>query len=86
MASVEGCGMTDVEVAHKLGKVGLEGLDDQMKVIAHQDVGVKDNAVDLKRAAELLQERLAIGIVTINVSPIVAPAGDVVVGTRVLNP
>jgi hypothetical protein len=44
----------NIEMPHKLGKIRFRGLRDKMKVVAHQHIGVKLNAVDLNRYSKLL--------------------------------
>lgn len=56
VTAVEVGGVGDVEVSHEFGKVGLRGLHDQMKVVAHEDVGMKSDLVDLERCLKFSWE------------------------------
>lgn len=41
IASVDGGGVADIEMAHERGEVGLGGGHHQVKVIVHKHVGMK---------------------------------------------
>ncbi len=44
----------NIKMSHKFGKIRFRRLRDKMKVVAHQHIGVKLNAVDLNRYFKLL--------------------------------
>jgi hypothetical protein len=86
VATIEGAGVGDVEVAHELGKVPQGRFDEQMKVVRHQHVAVQLDFVDRQGLGEKLEKSLSVRIVLKDVSLFISAAGDVVDGTGVLNP
>jgi hypothetical protein len=39
-------GVGNIKMPHELGEVGFRGLYEHMKMIAHQNIGVKRHAID----------------------------------------
>src|SRR5262245_4229894 len=78
MALVKGGGVADIKMAHELGEVALGGANEQMKMIAHQHVGMTVDLVIGVRAPELFQEDRSVAVVAKDRAAIVAAAGDVV--------
>jgi hypothetical protein len=46
MPSVVRPGISNIKMSHELGEIGFRGLDEQMKMIAHQNIGMKRYAID----------------------------------------
>src|SRR3972149_5394739 len=76
----------NIKMPHKLRQIRLGCLYKEMKVIPHQHVGVKSYPVDIQGGLKLLQAQGSVLVVPIDVSSLVAPAGDVVEGVRVVDP
>lgn len=76
----------NIEVAHEFGEVSEGCLDEQMKVVGHEDVAVKLDGVNMEGLDKNLQKALPVGIFFENIFLFVSPAADVVNSTRVLNP
>ena len=65
------------------GQLGFGSLDDQVKVVTHQHVGMHPDAEDLCGAPEALYKARPVVIVAEDCPPVVAPAGDVIKRVRV---
>ena len=61
------------------------GLEEKMKVVAHEQVAVELDGVDREGLAEELKETPAVGVVLIDVFLFIAPAGDVAEGAGILD-
>lgn len=85
MAAVEISDIGDVEVAHEFGQVPERGLDQQVKMVGHQDVAVELDRIDVDGLIEKLQKAAAIRVIPKNILFFVAAAGDVVNSVRVLD-
>src|SRR5207302_7471782 len=73
---VEILGVCLIERLHFAREANLGGLDEQVVMVRHQDAGVqKPPSID-NRAGEQGQETATIGIVAVDVVPLVAAAGD----------
>jgi len=68
----------NVEMAHELGEVAFGGFDEQVKVVAHEDVAVKLYTVNIDRLNEHLDETLSVSVFFEGVIAFVSPAGDMV--------
>ena len=78
-------GVGDVEVAHELLEIGERGLDEQMKVVLHQDVGRNRYLINIGGFLQQSQKGRAVLIVREYLLPCIAPAHDMVVGILKLN-
>lgn len=86
MAAVEGCGVADIEVPHKFGKISLRSLHDHMKVIAHQHISVDPNLVNPNGGPELIEKNRPIPVIGKNIPPLIAAAGDMIKGSWIIYP
>ena len=86
VATVMEARIRHVEVPHKLGQIGLRSFDDKMKMVFHQHVGMEPCPVDLQGQPKLLKEDRPVLIVSKDFSPLVASAGNVIVGIGVVYP
>jgi hypothetical protein len=68
----------DLEPMHRSREVRLAGVNDQMKVIAPQDISMNVQSKSLAALRQALEERPAIGGITKDVAPFVASVQDVV--------
>jgi len=67
-----------VKSVNELRQVGFGRLDNEVKMVAHQYIGVHPDAEDLARAPESLHKARSVMIVVENHTPIVAPASDMI--------
>jgi len=81
VALVEGAGVLAVQVAHAVGEVCAQGLDDQVVVVPHQAANVETPVVPAHHAVEDLDEDDAIPVVQDDRRLVVAACGDVVEGS-----
>src|SRR5204863_1895784 len=58
-------------------EVGFRGLDDEVKVIGHQDEGADAPAEAADGQSEEFEEDLAVVVVVVDRSPLIAAGGDV---------
>jgi hypothetical protein len=74
----------NIELPHELRQIGLGRLDNQMKMIAHEDIGVHTDAENLKRAPESIQKPRPVMIVAKDDAPVIAPASYMIksIGVR----
>jgi hypothetical protein len=75
-----------LKMAHELGKISLRRLYDHMKVVAHKHVSVHPNLVDPDRNLELIEKDRAIPVVSKDILPLVAAAGNVIKSSRIVYP
>ena len=45
--AIEDAGVSDVKMAHEFGKIAEGSFNKQMKVVIHENVGVKLNGIDI---------------------------------------
>ena len=86
VATVKVGGVRDVKMAHEFGQIGFGRLHDQVKVVGHQDVGMKADLIDFQGALELLQECFTVRIIAEDCSSFIAAAGDVIEGVGIIDP
>ena len=67
-------------------QIGFGRLYNQVKMVAHQYIGVHADAEDLERAPQSLYKARSVMIVAENHAPVVAPAGDVIKSVGVQDP
>ena len=75
---VEMLGIPLVQAMHPSGKGWKSGLQQEMVVVAHQAIGVEEPRLIGDDRGEDVQEKTAIGGVSIDRCSFMAPAGDVV--------
>jgi len=85
VGAIEVRGIRDVEVAHEFLEIGPRGLDQQMKMIGHQDVGQHLHLVDLGGADQELQKDRMVQILGVDLLTGIAPAGNMVIGVLELD-
>jgi len=69
---VEIRGVRAVDVPHDLGQVGVRGLDEEVVVVFHQAVGVKNGPVTFMYLSEVLKEPLPVPLAPVNALSLVA--------------
>ena len=60
MVSIERAGLQDIELAHKGGQIGLEGLDHEMEMGGHQDIAIEPDLVGLNLEPKAVDKHLAV--------------------------
>lgn len=75
---VEPLRVVAVHVAHERGEVAFRGLDEQVVVIAHEDVGVENRIVKSETIGEVFQEGETVSVVEKDFLSSVASSGDVI--------
>jgi len=83
--AIEGTGVGDVEMAHEFAEVAEWCLYQEMKVIAHQDVSMELDGIDVNGLGNEAQENPPVLIVFKDIPPLVATAGYVVNGAGILD-
>jgi hypothetical protein len=78
IAEVEG--VAAAEPLHEAGQIGAAGLDEEMVMIGHQHVGVKQHVVGGEVVAKLAQEAAAVVVAKEDLRSAVATRHDVVHG------
>ena len=68
----------NIELPHELRQVRPRRLDNEVKMVAHQNIGVHPDAKDLACAPESVEKARSIMIVAENHAPIVAPVSDMI--------
>ena len=63
----------------------MRRLNEQVKVIAHKHIAVQFDRVDVEGLIELLEEAIAISIVTEDISLVIAPAGYMIYCIVIVN-
>ncbi len=85
VATVVGGG-ADIRMLHEFGQIALRCRPHQMKMIAHDHVGMKFNLVDRQGAPKLLDQGRPVPGVFENSFALVTPGGHVVVTAWNQNP
>src|SRR6266542_646290 len=75
-----------IDLPHTAGKIRLRCLDEQVKVVAHQDECVQTPLHGPDDVPEYFEEPLSVAIVPEDVTPFVAPTGHVPDSARVFQP
>ena len=78
MPAVKPNPVTDIEPLQGPAEVGFRGLEQQMKVIVHEHIGVDLRAITLDHFSQQFQEVEPIGIVPIEGLALVASGGDMI--------
>jgi hypothetical protein len=76
----------NIELPHELRQIGLGRLDNQMKMIAHEHIGVHTDAENLKRAPESIQKARPVVIVAEDDAPVIASASHMIKSIGVRDP
>ena len=84
MASGPGVGIRGEQHLHAPGEVGLRGLDDDMKVVGHQDEGVDPPGAADRGAGEVVAEAGPVVVVADDILSAVAAGHEVVDGAGIL--
>jgi hypothetical protein len=86
MTAIErGC-VANIKMPHEFRKIAFRRLYHQMKMVVHHDVGVKSNAVGLKRSLQLIEKNRAIRVVAKNCFSFIPTAGHVIMSIGKQNP
>jgi hypothetical protein len=70
--------ISDIELSHELRQIRFGGLDNQVKMVAHEHVSVHADIEDLNRAPKPLEKARPVMIVAENHAPIVAPTSHMI--------
>jgi hypothetical protein len=70
--------ISDIELPHELRQIRFGGLDNQVKMVAHEHVSVHADSEDLNRAPKPLEKARPVMIVAENQASIVAPASHMI--------
>lgn len=63
VCAIEGLRIDAVEVAHTLGKIALDGFDDDMVVVVHQAPRMADPVESLAGLGKYFQPSLTVGVI-----------------------
>ncbi len=85
VAMIKTNGVGAQQPPHALNEIRIGGLDNQMKVVAHQAIRVELPAGLLTRFSQSLEEVLPVNVIQEDILPPVSSAHHMVNGTRVLN-
>jgi len=85
MGAVEIGGIGYVEVAHEFLEVGQVGLDDEVKVVGHENKDQHVHLVDFRGSGQEIQKRFSIGVISKDILQGVTAAGYVVVCVFILD-
>lgn len=86
MSSVEVTRIGYVEMPHEFSEVSERCLYQKMKMVAHEDVTVKPDVIDLNGLAQNFQECLPVFIISEYLSSFIASASYMVYCAGVLYP
>ena len=78
---IEICRVRAVNIMHDLTQLGLRGLDNQVIMIGHKNICVKDKAIFLLSSLYILLEFFIIRPGLVNLSSLVSPGCDVIKST-----
>jgi len=78
VAAVEGVGVGDIEVSHEFAEVAKRGFHQKMEMIAHDDIGIKLDGIDIERRGENAKKFYPIPIILEDVLPFIFPARYVI--------
>lgn len=84
--SIEGLSVNPIELAHAQGKITLRGFYQEVVVVIHQTVGMAEPAIAGDNLQEDLKKHLSVGVVEKDSLSGVAAGGEMVDGSRVLQP
>ena len=84
VSAVEMLRIPTVQAMHPPGEGWKSGLQQKMVVVPHQAIGVEEPRLIGDDRGENVQEKTAIGGISKDRSPLMAPAGDVVERAREL--
>jgi hypothetical protein len=85
VATIERRGVADIEVAHELTEIPKRRLDQQMKMVAHQDKTVELNRINGKRAGKYFEKFLPVDVVLEDGLALIATVGDMIQGARIFD-
>jgi hypothetical protein len=80
MPPIEPGRVGDIEVPHELLEISPRGFHQQMKVVAHQDVGEDLGLVDVRRASQQIEKGKAVGIGAKDILSVIAATGYMIIG------
>jgi hypothetical protein len=76
----------NIELPHELRQIGFGRLDNQMKMIAHEHIGVHTDAENLQCAPESIHKARPVVIVAEDDAPVIAPASYMIKSIGVRDP
>jgi hypothetical protein len=85
MAAVKPYRIGDQKMTHKLAQIGMGGLNQQMKVIGHQNVGNKVDTESFTAIGQSIHKSTAVSVSDKDILATVAPVHHMVVGARILD-
>ena len=68
----------DIELAHEFGKVPKRCFDQEVKMVAHKEVSVKLDGIDIQRLRECLEKARSISVILEYYLPFVSATSNVV--------
>ena len=86
MPPIEPGGVGDIEVPHELLEIAPWGFHQEMKVVAHQDVGENLGLVDVRGAPQQIEKGQAVGIGGKDILSVITATGYMVIGILELDP
>lgn len=86
MTPVEVSRIADIEMTHEFTEVSQGSFEQKVEVIDHQNITIELHIVYVHRTDELFEEDVSVVIVTKDRLLLIAPAGYMVNGIRILDP
>ena len=75
-----------LKMAHKFAQIGPGGVHQQMKMVAHQNIGNQVDLINFATVGQRFHEGFAILIGHKNILPVIAPVHHVVITAGQLDP
>ena len=72
-------GITHIKMPHELAQIAPWRRYHQVKVVAHEHIGVKLDPVNRKRSPQFFEEGLPVPVVAKDRPAVIAPARDVII-------
>jgi hypothetical protein len=85
MAAIKPYRVGDQEMTHKLAQIGIGGLNQQMKMIGHQNVSNKFDTESFTAIGQGINKSTAVGVIDKDILATIAPVHHMVIGARILD-
>jgi hypothetical protein len=86
MAAVKAHRVGHLKMAHKFAQIRPDGVNQQMKMVGHQNIGNQLDIINFAAVGQGFREGFAIFIGQKNILPIIAPVHHVVITIGQLDP
>ena|SRR5437899_45657 len=86
VASVEVDGICGGQPMHPAAEIGAARLSNQMIMVTHQDVAMEDDVVALERFQQQLHKLCAVGLISKDLLPSIAPPSQMIKSSFKFNP